>query len=142
MGKGEMITKEDLDDLKDHLSYEFKWEQVQDLIRAYERLAEENEAFKSNPVIKDNLITEPVAQVSALGEFGLPCLQWLSADASLETPIGTLLYTHLPKELTESAITNLLDVYLSREMPEGTVIGNPLWWSGKISRVIRKASEK
>ncbi len=40
---------------------------------------------------------EPVAKVVSSGEYDFPMLQWLSANHSLDTEIGSLLYTSPPK---------------------------------------------
>ena len=40
--------------------------------------------------------------------------------------------------MSKEAMTLALEDYLSREMPAGTVIGDPKWWAGKIANVIAK----
>ena len=49
---------------------------------------------------------EPVAKVVSSGEYDFPMLQWISANHSLDTAIGSLLYTSPPQRqpLTEEQL--------------------------------------
>ena len=51
----------------------------------------------------------PVAKVVSSGEYGFPVLQWLSANHSLDTAIGSLLYTSPPQRqpLTDAEIDKI-----------------------------------
>ncbi len=39
----------------------------------------------------------------------------------------------------DEALKLALEAYLSREMPAGTVIGDPKWWAPKIAAAIKEA---
>jgi hypothetical protein len=43
--------------------------------------------------------------------------------------------------MSKEAMKLALEDYLSREMPEGTVIGDPKWWAGKIANVLAKQEQ-
>ena len=43
--------------------------------------------------------------------------------------------------MSKEAMKLALEEYLSREMPEGTVIGDPKWWAGKIANVLAKQEQ-
>ena len=81
---------------------------------------------------------KPVAKVVSSGEHGFPMLQWLSANHSLDTEIGSLLYTAPPQRqpLTEG------------EIKKATSASDDYWASSKlfiigISRAIEaKLKEK
>ena len=41
--------------------------------------------------------------------------------------------------MTKEALKLALEAYLCREMPAGTVIGDPKWWAAKIANAIKEA---
>ena len=41
--------------------------------------------------------------------------------------------------MTKEALKSALKAYLCREMPAGTVIGDPKWWAAKIAAAIKEA---
>ena len=41
--------------------------------------------------------------------------------------------------MTKEALKLALEAYLCREMPAGTVIGDPKWWAAKIANAIKAA---
>lgn len=43
--------------------------------------------------------------------------------------------------MSKEAMKLALEDYLSREMPAGTVIGDPKWWAGKIANVLAKQEQ-
>ena len=43
--------------------------------------------------------------------------------------------------MSKEAMTLALEDYLSREMPAGTVIGDPKWWAGKIANLLAKQEQ-
>ena len=51
-----------------------------------------------NSVAPERYHPEPVAKVISSGKWDFPNLQWLSANHSLETPIGSLLYLAPPHD--------------------------------------------
>jgi len=44
--------------------------------------------------------------------------------------------------MTKEAMTLALEDYLSREMPAGTVIGDPKWWAAKIANALAKQEQR
>ena len=53
----------------------------------------------------------PVAKVISSGPADFPCLQWLSAEHSFQTPIGSMLYAAPPAERVaqlESALRKVI----------------------------------
>lgn len=45
-------------------------------------------------------------------------------------------------DMTKNEIQMVLEDYLIREMPEGTIIGNPKWWAEKLANVLAKQQSK
>jgi len=44
--------------------------------------------------------------------------------------------------MNKNEIQMILEDYLCREMPEGTIIGNPKWWAAKLANVLAKQQSK
>lgn len=80
---------------------------------------------------------EPVAKVVSSGEYGFPVLQWVSANHSLDTEIGSLLYTSPPRRqpLTNEEKLDLLKKHFN-------AVCVPDWFDALLIAIEAKLKEK
>ena len=79
---------------------------------------------------------EPVAKVVSSGEYDFPMLQWLSANHSLDTAIGSLLYASPPQRqpLTDAEIDEIVYAHTTDDE------GYDIWCNGQgVARAIEAA---
>ena len=54
-----------------------------------------------------NKTNEPVAKVVSSGPADFPILQWISAELSLSTKTGDLLYLHPARQISDAELADL-----------------------------------
>ena len=95
------------------------WEDIKSLKATIAELTKERDELRAElEALKAP--QEPVARVVSSGEYNFPCLEWISANHSLGTPIGTMLYALAPvlqdKPVTQADTDLVRNIIKSKEL--------------------------